>query len=283
MATPLGVPLLRSSNFDCSQVCVPSACKTLVASRKTENVSQSLRGNSKVVPRLYPRLCLKKLGYHGERAAQELPRRTDLLFHSECTSQGRAALPNSNRQYLRAGNHIIERLARGLIHRRLAQYHHILRPPHAIHYIHDGEGECRHNLVSDHRFRVAFEQGYVDAVVDVLLIKPSNGRGEVELSTQQRRTMADAVQGVTIADQNAQRHFGRRRRDVNRNLVDQSIPPIWTEHGFNRNVVTGTGFGYVSPGTFQTRRAAVADKVKIKLHTANIRHAVWIIVDTAAE
>src|SRR5437588_4054752 len=62
MATPLGVPLLRSSNFDCSQVCVPSACKTLVASRKTENVSQSLRGNSKVVPRLCPRLCLKKQG-----------------------------------------------------------------------------------------------------------------------------------------------------------------------------------------------------------------------------
>ena len=93
--------------------------------------------------------------------------------------------------------------------------------------------------------------------------------------------MADAVQGVTIADQNAQRPFGRRRRDVNRNLVDQSIPPIWTEHGFNRNVVTGTGFGYVSPGTFQTRRAAVADKVKIKLHTANIRHAVWIVVNAA--
>src|SRR5207244_1248319 len=64
-------------------------------------------------------------------------------------------------------------------------------------------------------------------------------------------------------------------------LVDQSIPPIWTEHGFNRNVVTGTGFGYVSPGTFQTRRAAVADKVKIKLHTANIRHAVWIVVNAA--
>src|SRR3989442_6170127 len=253
MATPLGVPLLRSSNFDCSQVCVPSACKTLVSSRKTENVSQSLRGNSKVVPRLYPRLS-EKIGYHGERAAQELPRRTDLLFHSECTSQGRAALPNSNRQYLRAGNHIIERLARGLIHRRLAQYHHVLRPPHAIHYIHDGEGERWHNLISDHCFGVALQQGHVHAVVNVLLVQQGNRRGKVELSPEQRRAMADAVQGVTIADQNAQRPFGRRRRDVNRNLVDHSIPPIWTEHGFNCNVVTGKGFGYVNPGTFLTRQ-----------------------------
>src|SRR5213080_2149888 len=94
-------------------------------------------------------------------------------------SRRRGSLLNSNRQYLRAGNDIIERLARGLIHRRLTQYHHILRPPHAIHYIHDGEGERWHNLISDHRFRVAFEQGYVDAVVDVLLIKPGNGRDKV--------------------------------------------------------------------------------------------------------
>src|SRR5437868_14867252 len=63
------------------------------------------------------------------------------MLHSECTSQRRAALLNSNRQYLRTGNRIIERLARGLIHRRLTQYHHFLRPAHAVHYIHNREWE----------------------------------------------------------------------------------------------------------------------------------------------
>ena len=73
--------------------------------------------------------------------------------------------------------------------------------------------------------------------------------------------MAYAVESIAITDQNAQRTFGRRCGDMNRNLVDQSLATIGAQHSFNGDVVTGPGFGYVGAGTLQTRGPAVTDKV----------------------
>src|SRR5207248_1513492 len=181
----------------------------------------------------------------------------------------------------RAGNYVIQGLARRLAHGRLAQHHHVLRSPHAVHHVHDGERECRHNLVTDHGFRIAFEQRYVNAVVYVLLVQQGNRRGQVQPSPEQRRAMAYAVQSVAITYQDPQWAFRSRRRDMNRNLAEYSFAAIWTKDGFNGDVVSWARFGEIGAGALQTCGAAVADKVEIQLHPANIRHVVGIIVNTA--
>src|SRR5690349_13571756 len=68
---------------------------------------------------------------------------------------------------------------------------------------------------------------------------------------------------------------------MDRNLIDHSLAAIGTKHGFDSDVVSGTRFGYVGSGAVQAGGAAVADEVEIKLHAANVRHAVRIVINTA--
>ncbi len=68
---------------------------------------------------------------------------------------------------------------------------------------------------------------------------------------------------------------------MNRNLVQDHLAAIRTQHSFDRDLVARAGFGHIGAGAFQTGPAAFADQVEIKLHAANAGHVVRIVVDAA--
>ena len=68
---------------------------------------------------------------------------------------------------------------------------------------------------------------------------------------------------------------------MNGNLLQNHFAPVGTQHGFDGDLVARPGFDHIGAGAFQARPAAFADQVEIKLHAANARHVVRIVVDAA--
>src|SRR2546426_5918242 len=93
--------------------------------------------------------------------------------------------------------------------------------------------------------------------------------------------MADAIEGFPITDQNTQRSLRNRGWDADGNLTHEGFTTVRTQDGFNGNLVAGTGFGQIGSGAFQAGPSAVAGYIEVKLNTANVGHAVGVIIKAA--
>src|SRR5258705_8449227 len=119
-ATPLGVPFTRSSNLDCSQVRVPSA--SAMVESKAKSKADVLR--AKWNPRFRTK-ARKFAGHHAELIVAPPPwwlSRGHLARAAEGEgpprqrAERRRYLLHIHRQHLCAGDHVIQRFARGFIH-----------------------------------------------------------------------------------------------------------------------------------------------------------------------
>src|SRR6202022_626439 len=127
IATPVAVPLLSSSNLDCSQVRVPSP----MAQKTTERMLMEIREDrlSKGIANFIPhRRSL-------EGRIQVITRKLQLAPGTDTGSARTSNLLDCDCEHLRAGNHVIQRTGGGLVHRRLALHHHLLSAAHAVHYV----------------------------------------------------------------------------------------------------------------------------------------------------
>src|SRR5579862_9075499 len=112
MATPLAVPLAKSSNFDCSQVRVPSANIRLEKRKREVSRTKSFRAQiGKFGPRK-AKFQRKNQGITGEL----VPSTAYPVPGGHCSN----SLLNVDGQHLRARHNVIQRSRSRLAHRRFA-------------------------------------------------------------------------------------------------------------------------------------------------------------------
>src|SRR5208282_3531015 len=91
-----------------------------------------------------------------------------------------------------------------------------------------------------------------------------------QATVHHRRTAVHAVERISVADQDAQRSFRSGGRNPYGNLAYEPLATIRTNHGLHHNLVARTSFRHVRARSFQTGRAAFADKIEIKPHALNV-------------
>ena len=75
--------------------------------------------------------------------------------------------------------------------------------------------------------------------------------------------------------------FGRRGRNLYRNLAHQALAAIRAQQGLDRDLVAGTRFGDIGARRFQPRRTAIGNQVEVQLHAFNLRRVIRILEDAA--
>src|SRR5260370_40051476 len=96
-----------------------------------------------------------------------------------------------------------------------------------------------------------------------------------------RRPAVDAVKGIRVAEQDAQRSFRSGGGNPYGNLAPQPLATIRTNHGLNHNLVAGTSFRHIGARSFQASGATFADKIEIELHALNVGSVVGIAIDAS--
>src|SRR6185437_8029466 len=150
-----------------------------------------------------------------------------------------------------------------------------------IHDIHHREREGGHDFVLHHGFRIRLEQGDIEPVVGMFFVEQGDDRAQIELPAHRKSAAADAVEGIAVADQDAQSSLGRGGGDANGNPADNAFAAVGAHYRLDHDFVTGPSFGHVGTGAFQTGGAAVIDQVETQVHAADIGDLIGIIENPA--
>src|SRR5205814_8341978 len=128
MATPLAVPLVRSSNLDCSQVRVPSPMAREARNNST-NPEIMMDSRRKFVTSylvLADEFRVSRAESTKHRSPRDRQERAYRLLHHDG-------------QHLGPRHHVVERTAGSFVHRRFPKHNHVLGSAHSIHHVHNGE------------------------------------------------------------------------------------------------------------------------------------------------
>ena len=81
--------------------------------------------------------------------------------------------------------------------------------------------------------------------------------GKIAAASRRRALALQAVEGLAVAYQDAQRAARDRGRNADRNLPHEALAAIGTKRGLDHDIIARTRFGNIGAGRFQPREAAL--------------------------
>src|SRR5207302_10217740 len=111
----------------------------------------------------------------------------------------------------------------------------------------------------------------------MLFVQQGNRGRQVQLAAEHRNIAAHVVQGVTVADQDAQRSLRRGGRHVQLNLAHDPLATIGTKYGLYGDLVARPGFSDIRTDVLETSKAALLYQIEIELHALDLGLLVRIV------